>query len=123
MAVSAFAERVLDNDPQALLVVLGDLNEFADRPPLVALAGARLKNLMLDLAEDDRYTFIYQGNSQTLDHILVSAALVPLAEVDVVHVNADFPARDRASDHDPVVARFTFLSEPAAGPEPVVNRP
>ena len=57
---------------------------------------------------EDRYSFIFQGFSQTLDHILVSPALARGAEVDMVHVSADFPVAERASDHDPVVARISF---------------
>jgi predicted extracellular nuclease len=56
----------------------------------------------------ERYSYNYEGNSQTLDHVFVSRALLPSAELDVVHLNADFPARPglTASDHDPLVARL-----------------
>jgi len=36
----------------------------------------------------------------------VTAPLARRAEVDVVHVNAEFPEDGRGSDHDPVVARL-----------------
>ena len=62
------------------------------------------------------YTYIYQGESETLDHILVSPTLYGhLRQVEALHVNADFPpaipedtSPQRLSDHDPLVAVFEF---------------
>jgi predicted extracellular nuclease len=110
--VSELAAQILAADPQARLVVLGDFNEFPWRPPLARFADAGLVNLVPRLPSADRYTFVYQGNSEVLDHVLVSPALADaFAGIDAVHRNADFPDGSisnggRASDHDPVVARF-----------------
>jgi hypothetical protein len=39
----------------------------------------------------ERYTYVFQGNSQVLDHVLVSPALAGrLTGFDVVHVNAEY---------------------------------
>ncbi|MGB5398837.1 MAG: endonuclease I, partial [Thermoanaerobaculia bacterium] len=56
----------------------------------------------------DRYSFNYRGNSQLLDHVLVSRSLYEEArpEVEILHINADAAFDDRASDHDPVVVRL-----------------
>jgi predicted extracellular nuclease len=124
--VRDFVTSLLDADPDALVVVAGDLNDFPfGEPgegldhPLAILEGkddeAPLTNLIEREDPSDAYTFIYQGNSQILDHILVSQALLGyVAAVDVLHFNASFPARLsgdgrtwlRSSDHDPVEARF-----------------
>ena len=61
------------------------------------------------------YTYVFQGQAQTLDHQFVSLRLArELRGVRVAHVNADWPtdfsgdgARG-ASDHDPLVARYGF---------------
>jgi predicted extracellular nuclease len=54
-----------------------------------------------------RYSYVFEGNAQALDQILVNQALsdvlVP-GSYDIVHVNAEFAYH--ASDHDPQVARF-----------------
>jgi predicted extracellular nuclease len=58
---------------------------------------------------------VFQGQAQTLDHQFVSQRLGrELERVRVAHINADWPkdhpgdgARG-ASDHDPVVARYSF---------------
>jgi predicted extracellular nuclease len=107
-AIREFVERILDRNPQAAVIVLGDLNDFEYRPPVRHLSGDGLVNLVERVSAEDRYSYIFQGFSQTLDHILVSPSLAQGAEIDMVHLNADFPVSERASDHDPIVARFTF---------------
>lgn len=53
----------------------------------------------------DRYTYVFEGNSQVLDNILLSAPLIRGGYgYDVVHVNAEFA--DQVSDHDPQVVRL-----------------
>jgi predicted extracellular nuclease len=60
--------------------------------------------LVNKLPANERYTYVFQGNSQVLDHILTSPSLTTEAEVDVLHVNSEF--WDQASDHDPVLSRL-----------------
>lgn len=119
----------MSNDPNGNVVVLGDLNEFEFVSPLPILEGtlestnngqetitggdAVLSNLVNNIAEDERYSFIFQGNSQQLDHILVSDSLFNNAEIDIVNINSEFAATESlASDHDPVLASFTFETPP-----------
>ncbi|MEM9219797.1 MAG: endonuclease/exonuclease/phosphatase family protein [Cyanobacteria bacterium P01_F01_bin.150] len=134
-AVNDFVDGVLANDTNANVVVLGDLNEFEFASPLQILAGTLvstnggqdtagggntvLTNLINTLPDNERYSFIFQGNSQTLDHILVSDRLAGIAEVDIVHVNSEFAAASqRASDHEPVLARLSFSQTPTEPPTP-----
>ena len=64
-----------------------------------------LENLVLTLRKPERYTYVFEGNSQVLDHILASRRLYrALSAYDVVHVNSEFA--EQASDHEPQVARF-----------------
>src|SRR5262249_46212971 len=51
-------------------------------------------------------TYVFEGNSQVLDHILVSDGLKTGVEYDVVHVNSEFAVQ--ASDHEPEVARLNL---------------
>ena len=108
------AGEILSENQDALVAVIGDLNSFYKSPPLEMLERIGLVNLFDYLDETERYTYIYQGLSQVLDHILVSPALnAYLVRVEVLHSNADFPlpfSGDsgylRKSDHDPVVGVF-----------------
>lgn len=115
-AVHRFVDDLLAADPDANVLVLGDLNDFQFSETLRAIAGDTLQNLIDYLPGEDRYTIRYQGNLQAFDHILVSQN--PLfnadAEYDIVHINAGFP--DGVSDHDPVLVRLTYpLSDSGNG--------
>jgi predicted extracellular nuclease len=103
-AVRGFVEDILAGDAAANVIVLGDLNEFEFEAPLQVLSGpgAPLVNLTQTLPEDERYTFIFEGNSQSLDHILVSGNLAAHSLFDAVHINSEFASQ--ASDHDPLLA-------------------
>jgi predicted extracellular nuclease len=110
--LGAKLEAVLDSDPEALVVLLGDFNEHEFRGPMRALEEFGLVSLVPRVPADRRYTYNYEGNSQMLDHILVSPALAALdPEVEIVHLNADFSSRSRASDHDPMLASFVMAIE------------
>jgi len=111
--VGRFVEEILEADPGAAVVVLGDLNDFEFSPALARLEAAGLRNLTKQLPESERYTFVFEGNAQALDHVLVSEVLAASARYQIVHVNSEYRTAERASDHDPVLAQ---LAMPA--PEP-----
>ena len=47
----------------------------------------------------EQYSYVFEGNSQVLDQILVSSRLLQRLEgYDSVHVNSEF--HDQDSDHD-----------------------
>ncbi|RAM52047.1 MAG: hypothetical protein C6Y22_08425 [Hapalosiphonaceae cyanobacterium JJU2] len=100
--VNNFVDSVLAADPNANVVVMGDLNDFQFSNPIATLKGGVLTNLVDTLPVNEQYTYVFEGNSQVLDHILVSNNLVSGSEFDVVHINSEFA--DQVSDHDPVMA-------------------
>jgi predicted extracellular nuclease len=106
--INDFVDSILALDADANVVVLGDLNDFQFSPPLATLKDTVLTNLVDTLGLNERYSYIFDGNSQVLDHILVSDAIAALVDLfyDSVHVNADFAAANRHTDHDPQVANF-----------------
>jgi uncharacterized protein len=109
--VHDFVASILALDSNADVVVLGDLNDFDFSETLTILrSDGALVELMDALPVNERYTYDFEGNSQSLDHILVSPHLntSTAPDYDIVHVNAEFA--DQASDHDPQVARFTLPS-------------
>ncbi|ARV62863.1 hypothetical protein BZZ01_05410 [Nostocales cyanobacterium HT-58-2] len=105
--VKDFVQSILATDPNANVVVAGDLNDFEFSNPVNNLESVGLTNLVETLSPEERYTYVFEGNSQVLDHILVSQNLrTNLDGFDVVHINSEFTVQD--SDHDPVVARFNL---------------
>jgi predicted extracellular nuclease len=112
-SVQDFVSTALATDSDTNIVVLGDFNEFEFVSPVTGLESAGLVNLTQRLPENERYSFIFQGNSQSLDHILVSNSLQRDARFDVVRVNAEFAeTSSRASDHDPLVVSLRLAALP-----------
>ncbi len=108
-----FVSQILALDDDALVAVIGDLNDFEFSPSLSTLEAAGLTTLIETLPQSERYSYVFDGNSQTLDHMQVSTGLLrSLVQFDSVHVNAEFA--DQVSDHDPQAARFGLSVTEAA---------
>jgi uncharacterized protein len=102
-----YVQGLLAANPNANVIVAGDLNDFEFSNPLTILKGAGLSALIETLPANERYTYNFEGNAQALDHILASGNLrSQLDGLDVVHINSEFA--NQISDHDPLVARFTL---------------
>jgi predicted extracellular nuclease len=113
LLVADFVAQVDAADATANVVVLGDLNDFEFSETVGILEDAGLHDLMNTLPLNQRYSYDFEGNSQVLDHILVSGPLFARPLVfDPVHVNAEFS--DQASDHDPSVVRVLINDPPSA---------
>ena len=109
--INKYAQTRLIENPDLNLVVAGDLNDFEFSKPLKALKGDILTNLVDNHDENDRFSYFYNGNAQTLDHMLVNNGIVDYVKFDMVHINALFmEEHGRASDHDPVIAKIYMLS-------------
>ncbi len=110
--VHDFVQQILAVDKKADVVVLGDLNDYQYSPAVSALRTGTadgtgpsiLNDLISTLPADQQYTYVFDGVSQVLDHILVSPA-TPVASYQVIHINAEFT--NQTSDHDPQVVRLT----------------
>jgi hypothetical protein len=105
--VRDFTDRILEEDPDAKVMVAGDLNDFpfgepgeGSDHPIAILEGnpgqVPLTNLLRMEKPAETFTFVFDGNRQVLDHMLVSPALLDLARAaDVLHFNSPFPESQR----------------------------
>ncbi|WP_281251054.1 DUF6359 domain-containing protein [Planococcus faecalis] len=108
-AINGFIADGLKQNPDLNVIVAGDMNDFEFTPALAALKGDILTNKVEDVPVEDRFSYYYQGNSQVLDHLLVTNNLAQRTELDMVHINAMFMEQQgRASDHDPLLAQIAF---------------
>jgi uncharacterized repeat protein (TIGR01451 family) len=113
-----------DGLTDAMNVVIGTPspdNETAVGGDGIDLVNPDLVNLGAFEQIGQHYSFVFDGNAQTLDHVLANETM--LADVagfgiDHARINADFPETDRTdansprrlSDHDPVVTYFEVLN-------------
>ena len=106
----------------------GDLNDFqfgepgeGSVHPVAILEGGAgevpLTNLLGLEKAAETFAFAFDGNSQVLDHMLVSPALLKsVVGADILHFNAGFPSSLgddpsttlRSADHDPLEGRFSL---------------
>lgn len=117
-------------------VVLGDINDYQFFPttrilegtldlvnpqanvnqdvPGTLVKGTQVLFSTLDqLSASERYSYVFEGNSQVLDHMLLSAGALDRSMFDVIHMNAEFT--NQISDHDPsVVAVLSQRSQKLA---------
>jgi predicted extracellular nuclease len=91
----------------------GDFNDTFGSSPIGILDGISptIKSLYYDLGERERWSYIFNGESEVLDHLYATGNLLPMTAgwthaFSPVHVNADFPEPEHASDHDPLRVRF-----------------
>lgn len=118
-----FVSEIKSKNPNANIVSLGDFNDYQFADALKIHEGELMTNMINHVETADRYTYLYQGNSQVLDHILVSNNLVKGTEIDILHINADFTdMAGRASDHDPVMVQIDFskTGEEEPAPQPII---
>ena len=131
--LASLISRRLDVDPNESLLVVGDMNAFefndgyvdvvgtirgapAPRDQVVAATRDFIDPDMVNLADttpaDVRYSYVFDGTAQVLDHMLVSRALLPaVTAFGFVRGNADAPEvwrsdpsrPERISDHDPAL--------------------
>ena len=107
--VHDFVADLLEIDPNSKVIVLGDLNDFQFSAPINTLEGNILRNLVESLPAEARYSYIYEGNSQALDHILISQGLNDsLVSFEILHLNSEYSTASQFSDHDPLIANFSF---------------
>jgi hypothetical protein len=127
----------LARDPTASagagVLVLGDLNAYAEEDPLRILASAGYLDLLRWFGGEREHTYVFDGEAGRLDHALASPALLARATgAGVWHANADEPSvldyrsanppevqepdPFRASDHDPILVGLFAPPEPAPAP-------
>jgi predicted extracellular nuclease len=101
----------MELDPKARIVAAGDFNEFTQVEPMQTFLG---KSGLIDLEEAidmdpaERYTYLFDMNCQSLDHVFISPSLSRGALYEHLHLNTWQTDAGQVSDHDPSVARFNM---------------
>ncbi|GGJ41700.1 ExeM/NucH family extracellular endonuclease [Deinococcus roseus] len=107
------------------VLVMGDLNAYGLEDPIKALEAGGLESLNKRIPSEDRYSYVFNGETGYLDHALSSSTLSDnITGVTEWHINSDepivldyntefktaaqiadlySPTPYRSSDHDPVV--------------------
>ena len=109
-----FVADILAEDENANIIVAGDFNEFAFVEPLenfLAISNLRDMDEAANIPQLERYTYLFDMNSQELDHMYISQALKPKAQYEHVHINTWAALAEQISDHDPSVAKLNICKK------------
>ena len=119
---------VLKENPDANLLVVGDLNDNPDSDPVRSLLEYQDKPLLFDLRPEDadRDAWTYREGADThyrIDYLLASPGLLPEVDFDRTCVLAD-PGLAQASDHRPLLGTFCAADRgPEAAPDLAARKP
>ena len=119
-ALLAFVEEIQAQGGVQDVLVLGDLNAYGEEDPIDALRAGGLTDLLSEhVPEEQRYSYVHEGEAGHLDHALATPTLAAkITGATLWHINADeaealdyrdenlslfHPDPYRSSDHDPVV--------------------
>ena len=95
-ALNDFVDSIVDTNPDAKVIVLGDLNTFEFTNDLSEiLPGVGDERMLTNLADGDAYTFIFDGNSQVLDHMFVTDSLLEGAEFPLTGMRGNMKSMRR----------------------------
>lgn len=113
--VKAWVQEHLADDPAMNIALLGDWNGFYFEQAQTQLTDPGQSGVFTNLAtllpEGERYSYMFNGNAQLIDNILVTGGLVTNAQYDAVHLNAEFTG-ERGTDHDSQVALLRLGAAP-----------
>lgn len=111
---SNFIKQILAVDSAANIITAGDFNEFEFVAPIKTfMSNSGLKNMddVAGIPDVERYTYLFDMNSQELDHMFVSQNIASKgAQFSHVHVNTWVSSADEVSDHDPSVAKMNVCT-------------
>ena len=129
-ALNSFVDKLNAQGEQDVLM-MGDFNSYLLEDPTKVLETAGHESLLKRMSANDRFTYVFGGETGALDHAYASASLrQQVSGVGVWHINADEPSvldyntdfntddrfaptPFRASDHDPVLVGLTLAPDAA----------
>ena len=113
-ALARFLARKQEQLGTSRVLIVGDVNAYGAEDPVTLLREAGYRDLLKQLPRERRYTYVFRGESGSLDSALATTALITdVVAADTWAINADEPAALhefttvggpwRLSDHDPVI--------------------
>ena len=127
-ALNSFASK-LQAQGESDVLLMGDINSYLNEDPTKVLETAGFESLLKRMPANERYTYVFGGETGALDHGYASSSIrAQVTGVGVWHINSDEPnvidyntefktddryaaTPYRASDHDPVILGLTLNAD------------
>ncbi len=130
-ALRAFVAELKEAHYDTDVVVMGDMNAYNEEEPITTFAASGMVNLNLMIPDEDRYSFVFDGEAGTLDYAFASSTMAEqVTGVTIWHINPDEPrvleysqvrfgpydiyhddSPYRSSDHDPVILGANLIED------------
>ncbi len=102
--IRRFVDDFVENNPDARVIVAGDMNDYPWSKTINTLTASNLTNLSAMIPENERFSYILDGNAVQLDYIMTNNAVDNQDRFIILHLNSILDHTLRSSDHDPVFA-------------------
>lgn len=101
--IGKFLKEINRQNSDAVILTMGDMNDFEFSPTLKVIKTDLMVSAIEMLPEEERHTYVFTGNSQVLDNLLVNKKYAKGAKADILNINSEFTkSQGYFSDHDPV---------------------
>ncbi|WDH79541.1 ExeM/NucH family extracellular endonuclease [Microbacterium esteraromaticum] len=122
-----FTEQLADDAGSEDILLIGDFNAYSEEDPIDVFASEGWSSLVADRT-DGQYTYTFDGELGSLDHVIASPSLVPsITDAAVWAINSPewsdrgyaFGAAEtgtpyRSSDHDPILVGVSASAPPVS---------
>lgn len=106
----AIADDLTAANPNLGVVILGDFNDLPDSAPYKAVQGPAsdtYRDVAVNVAESDRWTFDFMGSLELIDHQMANPLMTQHLDTKEVVIRHSTETED-ASDHAPMMATYRF---------------
>ena len=103
------------------VVVLGDMNAYAEEDPILALETGLVNQIDKYVSDAEKYSFVFFGESGQLDHMFTTASLdANVTGAEIWHINSDEPRALSYNDDviDPSEGSSNLEQESVYAPDP-----
>ncbi|WP_068268151.1 endonuclease/exonuclease/phosphatase family protein [Caviibacter abscessus] len=106
--IGKFMDKILSYDKNAIILSMGDMNDYEFSPTMKKMVGKNFISSAYLVPLNERYSYVFQGVTQILDHIVLNKKYAKNSKVQYIHLNSEFTEKQgRFSDHDPVFIQIS----------------
>lgn len=99
--------KIHSQNPSTPIFIAGDMNDLPWSASIAALESSSFVNAVDSNTLAENYSFIFEGNAEQMDYILVNQNLAGnVLQARFMHINSILDQQEAVSDHDPMIIEF-----------------
>lgn len=109
-AIHDYLVEILDVNLDMPILIAGDMNDVPWSNTLSELKGNSFFDLSIYKNENEKFSYIYNGNAEQLDYLLINQDFAgEIVQFKILHLNSILDHEEQLSDHDPVIAEINLF--------------